>query len=110
MQSAAEPGPKQANKQIELGGRFDLSLEIGVRPHRLMLPKIRSDLEQTAEFHLEPVKDLPHLLSFCPNIAGRGDKNANGFHLAGVLTVGNFYPKPETQTTLEVCVSPRRRL
>src|SRR5436190_10332372 len=108
MQTAAKPSPKQANKEIEFGGRFDLSLKIGVRPHRFVLPKIRSDLQQTAEFYLEPVKDLPHFLPLCPYVARRGDKNANRFHLAGVIRDEDFYPKHGPQAILESQVFPTR--
>src|ERR1700720_3412833 len=98
MQSTAESRPKQANKEVEFGGGLYLRLEISVCPHRLVLPKIRSDFQEAAEFNLKPVKDLPYLFPLCPHIARRGDKNANCFHLTANE---NFYSKQRTPTIFE---------
>jgi len=71
MQSTAKPRPKKTHKKIEFGRRLDLGLKISVSPHRLVLPKIGSDFEQTTELDLNSVKDFPHLFPLGAYVAGR---------------------------------------
>src|SRR5207249_4452470 len=88
MQTAAKPRPEQADEKIKLRWRLNLRLKIGMRPHRLVFPKVRGDIEQSAEFRLEPIENFTRLFALCSNITGRRNKNADLFHGKGQALSG----------------------
>ena len=80
MQAASKSRPEHADEHVKRRWRLDLGLEIGVGPHRLVLPEIGSDLDEPAELRLETLEDLPRFLALSSDITRRRNEDANCFH------------------------------